>query len=251
MDPYKTSYGVSDSLYALTQLAQTTMRSELGKITLDKCFEERDSLNHAIVASINAAALAWGAEVLRYEIKDISPPQSVKAAMDMQAEAERRKRAEILESEGRRQSAINTAEGQRQSAILSAQGEAEAVLAKAGAAAAAVDLLAGAISRRGGREAVSLRVAEQYVEQFGKLAKSSTTMLLPADAANPATMVAQAMAMWGAISAGRGGAGAAAAAAAAEDAQGGADDLLRSVGAAGAPPAAPLAGPFVPRDFSS
>ena len=102
VDPYKTSYGVSDSLYALTQLAQTTMRSELGKITLDKCFEERDSLNHNIVAAINTAALAWGAEVLRYEIKDIAPPQSVKAAMDMQAEAERRKRVRTAQPGQRR-----------------------------------------------------------------------------------------------------------------------------------------------------
>jgi len=236
VDPEKASYGVSDSIYALTQLAQTTMRSELGKISLDKCFEERESLNLNIVNAINSAALAWGAEVLRYEIKDIVPPASVKAAMDMQAEAERRKRAEILESEGRRESAINNAEGMRKSAILAAQGEAEAIRARAQAQGAAIGLLASAIAGPGGREAVSLRVAEQYVDAFGRIAKAGTTMLLPADAANPASMIAQAMSVWSTVAKNAGSAG------------GGAG----GAGGARPPPLASLAEAFAPRaDFAA
>lgn len=124
---------MEDPRFAVMQLAQTTMRSELGKITLDKTFEERESLNANIVNAINDASRAWGISCLRYEIRDITPPTSVKAAMDMQAEAERRKRAEILESEGEREAAINTAEGKRQSIVLRAQGEAQAIIARANA----------------------------------------------------------------------------------------------------------------------
>ena len=162
--------------------------------------QERESLNHAIVQTINSAASNWGVEGLRYEIKDISPPTSVKAAMDLQAEAERRKRAEILDSEGQREAAINRAEGSRRSTVLAAQGEAEAILARAKASAAAVNMLAAAISVPGGQNAVALRVAEQYVSAFARLAKAGNTILLPAAAGDVSTMVTQALATFGSIS---------------------------------------------------
>lgn len=185
------------------------MRSELGKITLDRVFEERDTLNRNIVEAVNLAAEPWGVSILRFELRDITVPRSLQAAMDLQAEAERRKRADILESEGRRQSSINIAEGQRASAILSAEGEAQAVLARAKAAAEALSTIGEALQKPGGREAVSLRVAEQYLDGFSKLARSSTTMLLPADAGSPSSMIAQAMSVWKSISAGGSNAGAA------------------------------------------
>ena len=194
-DPEAASYGVSDPIFAITQLAQTTMRSELGKITLDKTFEEREHLNHAIVESINQAGQAWGIQCMRYEIRDISPPRGVKAAMDMQAEAERKKRAQILDSEGAQQSDINIAEGQRQAVIKQAEGEAEAMRMRANAQAAAIKALAAVVSSPGGREAVSLRVAEQYVRAFGNVAKKSTTMLLPGTGSDPSTAIAQALAI--------------------------------------------------------
>lgn len=197
VDPYNASYGVEDPLYAVTQLAQTMMRSELGKITLDKTFEERESLNKNIVESINQASAAWGIKCLRYEIRDITPPKSVEAAMDMQAEAERRKRAEILDSEGERQAYINVAEGKKKAAILEAEGGAAAILARAEASAEAINRLSVAIGKRGGNDAVSLQVAEKYVEAFGRVAKESTTLLLPAASSDPATMVASALAIFG------------------------------------------------------
>lgn len=196
VDPYAASYGVEDPLYAVSQLAQTTMRSELGKITLDKTFEERESLNQNIVESISIPAKAWGIECLRYEIRDIAAPPSVKSAMDMQAEAERRKRAEILDSEGERQSFINVAEGKRQSIILEAEGEAAAIRLQAEASAEAVRMLAEAIETNGGSSAVSMKIAEQYVTAFGKVAKEGTTVLLPANMGDPASMVATAMSIF-------------------------------------------------------
>ncbi len=196
-DPYAASYGVENAIFAVTQLAQTTMRSELGKITLDKTFEERESLNANIVTSINQAALAWGIKCLRYEIRDISPPTSVKAAMDMQAEAERRKRAEILDSEGERQAFINVAEGKQQSIVLEAEGEAAAILAKASATAEAIDKIALSIQKRGGQNAVALNVAEKYMTAFGKIAKEGTTVLLPSQMNDPASMVASALSVFG------------------------------------------------------
>ncbi|RLN95692.1 hypothetical protein BBJ28_00016750 [Nothophytophthora sp. Chile5] len=199
IDPYNASYGVEDPLYAVTQLAQTTMRSELGKITLDKTFEERESLNLSIVESINQASEAWGIKCLRYEIRDIAPPRSVKAAMDMQAEAERRKRAEILDSEGERQSYINVAEGKKRAAVLEAEGAAAAILAKANASADAIQRLSQAIGKTGGRDAVALQVAEKYVDAFGNIAKESTTVLLPANASDPSSMVASALSIFGNI----------------------------------------------------
>ena len=207
VDPYSASYGVENALYAATQLAQTTMRSELGKMTLDNVFSERDTLNQNIVASIQPSASAWGLQVLRYEIRDIMPPISVKNAMELQAEAERRKRAQILESEGERQSKINVAEAQKSQVILAseaaktdqinrAEGEASAIYARADANAKSIQVLADAIYQRGGADAVALRIAEQYLDAFGEIAKKGTTMLLPATADNPAAMVAQALSIF-------------------------------------------------------
>lgn len=196
VDPKLASYGVENPIYAVIQLAQTTMRSELGKITLDKTFEERDTLNDKIVIAINDAAKDWGLKCLRYEIRDISPPRGVKAAMDMQAEAERKKRAQILESEGERQSNINIAEGKRSSMILAAQGEAEAILVRAQATAKGIAMVSKDLKESGGVEAASLRVAEQYIDAFGKIAKQGTTLLLPASASNPAEMMAQAFTIY-------------------------------------------------------
>ncbi|KAK1334352.1 hypothetical protein QTO34_005356 [Cnephaeus nilssonii] len=192
MDPYKASYGVEDPEYAVTQLAQTTMRSELGKLSLDKVFRERESLNANIVDAINQAADCWGIRCLRYEIKDIHVPPRVKESMQMQVEAERRKRATVLESEGTRESAINVAEGKKQAQILASEaekaeqinqaaGEASAVLAKAKAKAEAIRILAAALTQHNGDAAASLTVAEQYVSAFSKLAKDSNTILLPSN----------------------------------------------------------------------
>ncbi|RLV96118.1 hypothetical protein DV515_00012701 [Chloebia gouldiae] len=188
MDPYKASYGVEDPEYAVTQLAQTTMRSELGKLSLDRVFRERESLNASIVDAINQASDCWGIRCLRYEIKDIHVPPRVKESMQMQVEAERRKRATVLESEGTRESAINVAEGQKQAQILASEaekaeqinkaaGEANAMLVKARAKAEAIQLLAAALAQQHGNAAASLSVAEQYVNAFSKIAKDSNTAL--------------------------------------------------------------------------
>ncbi|XP_014721582.1 stomatin-like protein 2, mitochondrial isoform X1 [Equus asinus] len=210
MDPYKASYGVEDPEYAVTQLAQTTMRSELGKLSLDKVFRERESLNASIVDAINQAADYWGIRCLRYEIKDIHVPPRVKESMQMQVEAERRKRATVLESEGTRESAINVAEGKKQAQILASEaekaeqinqaaGEASAVLAKAKAKAEAIRILAAALTQHNGDAAASLTVAEQYVSAFSKLAKDSNTILLPSNPGDVTSMVAQAMGVYGAL----------------------------------------------------
>lgn len=196
VDAFKASYGVENPLYAVIQLAQTTMRSELGKITLDKTFEERDTLNEKIVESINLAAISWGLQCLRYEIKDISPPPGVRQAMEMQAEAERRKRAQILESEGERQSNINIAEGNRSAAILQAEGEGQSIVIRAESTARGLRQIAEAIKETGGQEAVSLRIAEQYLDAFSNIAQQGTTMLLPTNASDPASMVAQALSIY-------------------------------------------------------
>lgn len=208
-DPYKASYGVEDAEYAVTQLAQTTMRSEIGKIALDHVFKERESLNVNIVEAINnAASEPWGIQCLRYEIKNITLPERVKDAMQMQVEAERRKRAVVLESEGIRESEINVAEGQKQAQILAseamrmeninrAQGEANAIIAKATARADAIERVADAIGKEYGNKAASLVIAEQYVSAFGNLAKTSNTVLLPANTGDISSMVGQAMAIYG------------------------------------------------------
>ena len=204
IDPIQASYGVADPIYAVSQLAQTTMRSEIGKLSLDQCFEERETLNANIVTAINQAAQSWGIQCMRYEIKNITPPVSVLKAMELQVAAERQKRAEILQSEGQRQSKINVAEGLKQEVVLQseaaltdqvnrAKGEAEAIIAVAEATARGIEHIAAAIGKTGGHDAVALRVAEQYVAAFEKLAKDSTTVLLPANASDAGSMVAQAL----------------------------------------------------------
>ncbi|KDP46017.1 hypothetical protein JCGZ_14924 [Jatropha curcas] len=207
VDPKLASYGVENPIYAVIQLAQTTMRSELGKITLDKTFEERDTLNDKIVEAINVAAKDWGLQCLRYEIRDISPPRGVRAAMEMQAEAERKKRAQILESEGERQANINIADGKKNAVILASEaakmdqvnralGEAEAILARAEATAKGLAKVSQSLKENGGVEAASLRVAEQYIQAFGNIAKEGTTLLLPSTSNNPANVIAQVLTMY-------------------------------------------------------
>lgn len=200
VDPYKASYGVGNPVEAMVQLAQTTMRSELGKLTFDKTFEERESLNSSIVRAINEAAEHWGMECKRYEIRDINPPTNIRKAMELQSEAERQKRADILSSEGKKQSDINLAEGQRMAAMLQAEGEAQAILAKANATAQSIQMLSKSIHAKGGYEAVKLRIAEQYVESFGRLAKENTTMIVPSDNSSIAGTVAQAIGVFNAVS---------------------------------------------------
>jgi regulator of protease activity HflC (stomatin/prohibitin superfamily) len=203
-DPVAASYGVSSPIYAITQLAQTSMRSEIGKLTMDQTFEERDALNHNIVQAINQAAGTWGIQCMRYEIRNITPPKTVLQAMELQVAAERQKRAQILESEGKRQSQINMAEGYKQEVVLKseaaltdqvnrAKGEGEAILTVAQSTAEGLRLVAESLSKSGGLEAMNLRVAEQYVEAFKQLAQKSTTVLLPANTGDAASMVAQAM----------------------------------------------------------
>lgn len=207
IDPKAASYGVSDPYYAVIQLAQTTMRSEIGKLKLDKTFEERESLNHAIVSTMNKAAVNWGIQCMRYEIKDIQPPHSILQAMELQVAAERQKRADILESEGKRQSCINKAEGEKAQIVLNseasltdqvnrAKGEAEAILCVAEATAKGIDVVAKSIAKDGGQDAVSLKVAEQYVDAFSKLAKEGNTVLLPANLENPSSVIAQAVSIY-------------------------------------------------------
>jgi regulator of protease activity HflC (stomatin/prohibitin superfamily) len=207
VDAYHAAYGVEDPHFAITQLAQTTMRSEIGKLTLDETFLERDQLNSNIVQAINAAAADWGIACMRYEIRDIAPPPAVRAAMEMQAEAERRKRALILDSEGEQEAEINLAKGKKAAVVLAseasmqerinlAKGEASATEAHAAASAKAVRLVAEALGSAGGAEASSLRVAEQYVSAFKALAASGSTVVVPANTGDVGAMVAQAMAIY-------------------------------------------------------
>src|SRR6187401_1811035 len=208
LNPERTSYGISDHLFAITQLAQTTLRSEVGKIDLDRTFEERTNINIAVVAELDKATEPWGVKVLRYEIKNITPPADILAAMEKQMRAEREKRAVILTSEGQRDAAINNAEGakqqvikaseaSRQQQINEAEGQAQAILAVATATAEGIRRVADAIRTDGGMEAVQLRVAEQYVEQFGNLAKSTTSVIVPASVSDLAGMIAAAMKVFG------------------------------------------------------
>ena len=204
LDPYKATYGIDDYVFAVTQLAQTTMRSELGKMELDKTFEERDILNTNIVAAINEAAGPWGIQVLRYEIKDIVPPQSVMEAMEAQMKAERVKRAQILESEGDRQSAINRAEGSKASVVLAAEadkeeqvlraeGEAKAIVAIATAQAESLRQVGQAAATEEGQKAVQLDLATKAIEAKLAIAKESSVVLLPDNGTDAASMVTQAM----------------------------------------------------------
>jgi regulator of protease activity HflC (stomatin/prohibitin superfamily) len=205
-DPFKASYGVEDADYAISQLAQTTMRSEIGQLTLDHVLKERAALNTNITQAINEAAADWGVRCLRYEIRDIHAPAPVVEAMHRQVTAERSKRAEILESEGQRQSAINIAEGRKQSVILASEalkseqintaaGEAEAITLKATATARGIDSVSASIAKGGdsAQGALSLRVAEQYVDAFGKLAKEGTSVVVPGNVGDMGQMIATAM----------------------------------------------------------
>jgi regulator of protease activity HflC (stomatin/prohibitin superfamily) len=201
LDPERASYGISDYIFAIAQLAQTTLRSEIGKIVLDRTFEERSMINSNVVAELDKASDAWGVKVLRYEIKNINPPADVLGAMEKQMRAEREKRAVILTSEGIRDAKINEAEGEKQRVIKEseaaklqqineAQGQAEAILAVATATAEGLKQVAGAVSIAGGPEAMQLRIAEDYVEQLGKLAQSSNTLVLPANLTDIGSMIA-------------------------------------------------------------
>jgi len=207
IDPIAASYGVDNPYYAITQLAQTTMRSEIGKLKLDKTFEERETLNHAIVTSINNAATNWGIQCMRYEIKDIQPPKTILEAMELQVAAERQKRARILESEGHRQAQINISEGEKAQVVLTseaayidqvnrAKGEAEALICVADATAKSIDIVGSSIKKEGGENAVSLKVAEQYVDAFSKLAQKSNTVILPANLESPSGFIAQALTIY-------------------------------------------------------
>src|SRR5215204_6478706 len=204
LNPERASYGISDFMFAISQPAQTTLRSEVGKIDLDRTFEERTNINLQVVTELDKASEAWGVKVLRYEIKNITPPHDVLAAMEKQMRAEREKRAVILTSEGVRDAAVNTAEGDKQQVIKAsearkqqqineAEGQAAAILSVSSATAEGIRRVAEAIKLPGGHEAVQLRVAEQYVEQFGHLAKASTTLILPADVSDVGSMIALAM----------------------------------------------------------
>jgi regulator of protease activity HflC (stomatin/prohibitin superfamily) len=204
LNPERASYGITDYLFAISQLAQTTLRSEMGKIDLDKTFEERTNINMSVVSELDKASEAWGVKVLRYEIKNITPPTDILAAMEKQMRAEREKRAVILTSEGTRDAQVNNAEGKKQETIKAsearkqqqineAEGQASAILAVAAATAEGLRRVAEALKAEGGMEAVQLRVAEQYIQQFGQLARSSNTLVLPANAADVGSMIALAM----------------------------------------------------------
>ncbi len=207
VEPVAASYGVKHPLHALIQLVQTTMRSEIGKIPLDKTFEERESLNAKMVEAVNQAAISWGIQCLRYEIKDIKMPEDIRKAMELQMTAERQKRARILESEGLRQSHINESEGQRQAQINLAEGEQVERISRAKAEAGAIELLAqataGGIERiakalqeTGGDKAAGLQIAEKYIEAFKHLAKEGNTIVLPSNLQHPGAMVAEALAIY-------------------------------------------------------
>eukprot|EP00002_Diphylleia_rotans_P004341 TRINITY_DN1316_c0_g2_i1.p1 TRINITY_DN1316_c0_g2~~TRINITY_DN1316_c0_g2_i1.p1 ORF type:complete len:386 (+),score=90.71 TRINITY_DN1316_c0_g2_i1:71-1228(+) len=198
-DPVQASYGVENPFYAVRQLAMTTMRSELGKMSLDQTFADREMLNTNIVLAINAAAHSWGLKCLRYEIRDIVPPESVLKAMEMQLAAERKKRAQILESEGIQMSQINIAEGEKKSAILRAEGEAASMLTKARATSESLSMVGEAINHTGGKDAVSFRLAEQYVDAFSGIAKESNTVVIPSDVGNVSSMIAKAMSVFQAV----------------------------------------------------
>ncbi len=201
LDPGRASYGIGDYMFAISQLAQTTLRSEIGKIDLDRTFEERGTINANVVAELDKASDPWGVKVLRYEIKNINPPQDVLSAMEKQMRAEREKRAVILTSEGERDAQINQAEGEKQRVIKEseavktqqineAEGEAQAILAVATATAEGLRRVAASVVAEGGAEAMQLRIAEQYVAQLGNLAKVGNTFVVPANLADLTSMMA-------------------------------------------------------------
>ena len=201
LDASRASYGIGNYMFAISQLAQTTLRSEIGKIVLDRTFEERGTINQNVVAELDKASDPWGVKVLRYEIKNINPPQDVLGAMEKQMRAEREKRAVILTSEGERDAKINQAEGEKQRVIKEseafktqqineAQGQAEAILAIATATAEGLRRVADAVTDQGGPEAMQLRIAEQYIGEFGNLAKTGNTFVVPANLADLTSMMA-------------------------------------------------------------
>ena len=201
LDPGRASYGIGNYMFAISQLAQTTLRSEIGKIELDRTFEERGTINQNVVAELDKASDPWGVKVLRYEIKNSNPPQDVLGAMEKQMRAEREKRAVILNSEGVRDAQINEAEGEKQRVIKEseatkmlqineAQGEAEAILAVATATAQGLREVAAAVTDQGGPDAMQLRIAEQYITQFGNLAKAGNTFVVPSNLADLTSMMA-------------------------------------------------------------
>ena len=203
IDPVKASYGIENYLFASTQLSQTTMRSEIGKLELDRTFEERDAINHAIIAAVDKASDPWGVKITRYEIKNIHPPQTVRDALEKQMRAEREKRAAIAESEGQRQALINVADGTKQEAIAKSEGEKQKRINEAEGRAREIELvaeataegirkIAAAIEQPGGADAVNLRVAEQYIKEFGNLARESNTMIIPTDLSDVGGVVAAA-----------------------------------------------------------
>jgi regulator of protease activity HflC (stomatin/prohibitin superfamily) len=201
LDPARASYGIGNYMFAISQLAQTTLRSEIGKIDLDRTFEERGTINANVVSELDKASDPWGVKVLRYEIKNINPPHDVLSAMEKQMRAEREKRAVVLTSEGVRDAKINEAEGEKQRVIKEseaakmqqineAQGEAEAILAVASATAEGLTKVALAVIAQGGAEAMQLRIAEQYIAQFGNLAKEGNTFVVPANLGDLTSMMA-------------------------------------------------------------
>jgi regulator of protease activity HflC (stomatin/prohibitin superfamily) len=204
LDAERASYGISNYTFAIAQLCQTTLRSEVGKIDLDKTFEERSQINLSVVSEVDKASEPWGVKVLRYEIKNITPPEDILAAMEKQMRAEREKRSVILTSEGVRDAAVNTAEGEKQKSIKAseavrqkqineAEGQAQAILSIASATAEGINRVAAAIQAPGGFQAVQLRVAEQYVNQFGNLAKAGNTFIIPTNLSDASSFIATAM----------------------------------------------------------
>jgi regulator of protease activity HflC (stomatin/prohibitin superfamily) len=203
LDPHLASYGITNYGFAIGQLAQTTLRSEIGKIELDRTFEARGIINANVVAELDKASVAWGVKVMRYEIKNIAPPKDVLSAMEKQMRAEREKRAVVLASEGERDAKINQAEGDKQRVIKAseankqqqineAEGQAAAILAVATATAEGLRQVGGALSERGGPEAMQLRIGEEYLRQFGKIAKESTTLIVPGNLSDLASVVTMA-----------------------------------------------------------
>jgi regulator of protease activity HflC (stomatin/prohibitin superfamily) len=201
LDPERASYGIASYLFAIQQLAQTTLRSEIGKIDLDRTFEARGTINANVVSELDKASEPWGVKVLRYEIKNINPPRDVLGAMEKQMRAEREKRAVVLTSEGVRDAQINNAEGEkqrvikeseakRQQQINEAEGEASAILAVANATAEGLRVVAESLHLQGGHEAMQLRIAEQYIAQFGQIAKQGNTLVVPANLTDLASMIA-------------------------------------------------------------
>ena len=196
VDPYMASYGADDPVGQIEKLAQTTMRSEMGKMTLDDTFRERDRFNQVLVEAINPAAEPWGVKVIRYELQNITPPDEVQREMHAQVAAERGKRANILESEGHRMTEVNAAKAQRERQILEAEGQARSAELRAQATAESIRIISQALEKEGAERAMGVRVAEQYLQAFEKIAKKGTTVLMPADLGDPAGLITQALTLY-------------------------------------------------------